>query len=37
VVRLRGWYKWVVIVTVCLTAGLGVYGGLTAIPGFPAL
>jgi len=36
-IRLRGWYKWVVIVTVCLTAGLGVYGGLTAIPGFPSL
>ncbi|MCI0182884.1 Divalent metal cation transporter MntH [Acidibacillus sp. S0AB] len=33
--RLRGWYKWVVIFTVILTAGLGVYGGLTVIPGFP--
>jgi Mn2+/Fe2+ NRAMP family transporter len=28
-VRLRGWYKWVVIATSLLTAGLGVYGGIT--------
>ncbi len=35
--RLRGWYKWLVIVTVVVTAGLGVYGGLTAIPGFPVI
>jgi Mn2+/Fe2+ NRAMP family transporter len=34
-VRLRGWYKWVVIAVVIVTAGLGVYGGLTVIPGFP--
>jgi NRAMP (natural resistance-associated macrophage protein)-like metal ion transporter len=28
-VRLRGWYKWVVICIATLTAGLGVYGGIT--------
>jgi formate hydrogenlyase subunit 3/multisubunit Na+/H+ antiporter MnhD subunit len=28
-VRLRGWYKWLVIATAILTAGLGVYGGIT--------
>jgi Mn2+/Fe2+ NRAMP family transporter len=28
-VRLRGWYKWVVIAVATLTAGLGVYGGIT--------
>ncbi|MDR3520338.1 MAG: divalent metal cation transporter [Acidocella sp.] len=28
-VRLRGWYKWVVIFLATLTAGLGVYGGIT--------
>jgi Mn2+/Fe2+ NRAMP family transporter len=28
-VRLRGWYKWVVIGVSTLTAGLGVYGGIT--------
>jgi hypothetical protein len=28
-VRLRGWYKWVVILVSVLTAGLGVYGGIT--------
>ncbi len=28
-VRLRGWYKWVVIFVATLTAGLGVYGGIT--------
>jgi Mn2+/Fe2+ NRAMP family transporter len=28
-VRLRGWYKWVVIAVSTLTAGLGVYGGIT--------
>ena len=27
-VRLRGWYRWVVIVIATLTSGLGVYGGL---------
>jgi Mn2+/Fe2+ NRAMP family transporter len=28
-VRLQGWYKWVVILVSTLTAGLGVYGGIT--------
>ncbi len=28
-VRLRGWYKWVVIFLATVTAGLGVYGGIT--------
>jgi Mn2+/Fe2+ NRAMP family transporter len=28
-VRLQGWYKWVVIIVSSLTAGLGVYGGIT--------
>jgi len=28
-VRLKGWYRWVVIGTATLTAGLGVYGGIT--------
>ncbi len=28
-VRLQGWYKWVVIIVSTLTAGLGVYGGIT--------
>jgi Mn2+/Fe2+ NRAMP family transporter len=28
-VRLQGWYKWVVIGLSTLTAGLGVYGGIT--------
>ncbi len=28
-VRLQGWYKWVVIIIATLTAGLGVYGGIT--------
>jgi NRAMP (natural resistance-associated macrophage protein)-like metal ion transporter len=28
-VRLRGWYKWVVIIVATLTASLGVYGGIT--------
>ncbi|MDE8349321.1 MAG: divalent metal cation transporter [Acidocella sp.] len=28
-VRLRGWYKWLVIFLATLTAGLGVYGGIT--------
>lgn len=28
-VRLRGWYKWVVILLATITAGLGVYGGIT--------
>jgi Mn2+/Fe2+ NRAMP family transporter len=28
-VRLRGWYRWVVIFIATLTAGLGVYGGIT--------
>jgi hypothetical protein len=28
-VRLRGVYKYVVIATAVLTAGLGVYGGIT--------
>jgi Mn2+/Fe2+ NRAMP family transporter len=28
-VRLQGWYKWVVIALSTLTAGLGVYGGIT--------
>jgi NRAMP (natural resistance-associated macrophage protein)-like metal ion transporter len=28
-VRLRGWYKWVVVLVATLTACLGVYGGIT--------
>jgi hypothetical protein len=28
-VHLRGWYRWVVIFIASLTAGLGVYGGIT--------
>ncbi|HQT64951.1 MAG: NRAMP family metal ion transporter [Acidocella sp. 20-57-95] len=28
-VRLRGWYKWLVIFLATITAGLGVYGGIT--------
>ncbi|MEY2336458.1 divalent metal cation transporter [Acidithiobacillus ferrianus] len=31
--RLRGWYFWVVVAISTLSAGLGVYGGLTSIPG----
>ncbi|APZ42789.1 NRAMP family divalent metal transporter [Acidihalobacter ferrooxydans] len=32
--RLRGWYLWVVVTISVLTAGLGVYGGLSSISGF---
>ncbi len=32
--RLRGWYFWVVVAISTLSAGLGVYGGLTSIPGW---
>ncbi|MHB1567131.1 MAG: NRAMP family divalent metal transporter [Acidiferrobacter sp.] len=32
--RLRGWYLWLVLSLSLLTAGLGVYGGLTSIPGW---
>ncbi|MCE5393500.1 MAG: divalent metal cation transporter [Acidithiobacillus sp.] len=31
--RLRGWYFWVVLLLGSLSAGLGVYGGITSIPG----
>jgi len=31
--RLRGWYLWLVVGVGILTAGLGVYGGITSIPG----
>ncbi|MGC9128713.1 MAG: NRAMP family divalent metal transporter, partial [Acidithiobacillus sp.] len=32
--RLRGWYLWLVVGVSLLTAGLGVYGGITSIPGW---
>lgn len=32
--RLRGWYLWLVVGLSLLTAGLGIYGGLTSIPGW---
>nr|WP_226822968.1 divalent metal cation transporter [Acidithiobacillus caldus]ACI62948.1 Mn(II)/Fe(II) transporter - NRAMP family MntH [Acidithiobacillus caldus] len=31
--RLRGWYLWLVVAVSILTAGLGVYGGISSIPG----
>jgi len=32
--RLRGWYLWLVVGVSLVTAGLGVYGGITSIPGW---
>ncbi len=31
--RLRGWYLWLVLALGGISAGLGVYGGITSIPG----
>ncbi|MGK9452723.1 NRAMP family divalent metal transporter [Acidithiobacillus caldus] len=31
--RLRGWYLWLVVAVSILTAGLGIYGGISSIPG----
>jgi Mn2+/Fe2+ NRAMP family transporter len=32
--RLRGWYLWVVVIVATLTAALGVFGGLSSLPGW---
>lgn len=32
--RLRGWYLWLVVGVSLLTASLGVYGGITSVPGW---